>query len=214
MTWQDIDLASGKMTVRAPKTEHHEGKEFRVVPVFPELRSILEEAHELAPEGAVHVIDSRYKSEADSANGWRNTNLRTQFLRILRRAKVPPWPRLFHNMRASRQTELAAEHPAHVVCDWLGNSVAIAAKHYLQTRESDFEKAINPSVTKNVTTSVTKNAPQEAANLGALVQDWTQNLTESGVMPEFASACSREQREKAEGMGLEPTTGCPAPQFQ
>ena len=48
-------------------------------------------------------------------------------------------------MRASRETELAAVHPVHVVADWLGNSAAIAAKHYLQVTESDFAKAVqNP----------------------------------------------------------------------
>jgi hypothetical protein len=31
--------------------------------------------------------------------------------------------------------------PSHVVCAWLGNSEAVARKHYLQDRESDFQKA-------------------------------------------------------------------------
>ncbi len=52
-----------------------------------------------------------------------------------------PWPKLFQNMRASRETELIEDHPIHVVCSWIGNSAAIAAKHYLQVRESDFERA-------------------------------------------------------------------------
>ena len=43
-------------------------------------------------------------------------NLRTQLMRILRRAGVATWPKLFHNLRASRETELAATFPLHVVC--------------------------------------------------------------------------------------------------
>ena len=34
------------------------------------------------------------------------SNLRTQFLRIIDKAMVEPWPRLFQNLRASCETEL------------------------------------------------------------------------------------------------------------
>lgn len=47
----------------------------------------------------------------------------------------------FHNMRASRETELAATFPLHIVCEWIGNSAAIAQKHYLQVTDADYEKA-------------------------------------------------------------------------
>jgi hypothetical protein len=30
----------------------------------------------------------------------------------------------------------------HVVCAWIGNSQAVAAKHYLQTTDEHFEKAL------------------------------------------------------------------------
>jgi hypothetical protein len=70
-----------------------------------------------------------------------NANLRPQMLRIMRRAGVEPWQRLFHNLRASRQTELADQFPSHVVADWLGNSQAIADRHYLQTTEAHFRRA-------------------------------------------------------------------------
>jgi len=60
---------------------------------------------------------------------------------IIKCAGVKAGPRLFQNLRATRQTELAAEHPLHVVCQWIGNSEPIAAKHYLQMTEGDFEAA-------------------------------------------------------------------------
>ena len=69
-------------------------------------------------------------------------NWRTQFLCILRRAGVQPWPRLFHALRASCQTDLANRFPAPVVCEWLGNSWAVARQHYLQVTEEHFEQAI------------------------------------------------------------------------
>ncbi len=70
------------------------------------------------------------------------TNLRTQFERIIRRAAVKQWPRLFHNMRASRQTELNNEFPPHVVADWLGNTVTVADAHYNMTTEDHFQRAV------------------------------------------------------------------------
>jgi hypothetical protein len=70
-----------------------------------------------------------------------NVNLRTHLLRIIERAGLKPWPKLFQNLRSTRETELAENHPIHVVCAWLGNSQPVAAKHYLQVRDVDFERA-------------------------------------------------------------------------
>jgi len=42
----------------------------------------------------------------------------------------------------SKLTELVEEFPIHVVTDWLGNSPEVARKHYLQTHEEHFKKAV------------------------------------------------------------------------
>jgi hypothetical protein len=73
--------------------------------------------------------------------GWKNANLRSEMTRLLRRAGVSGGPRLFHSMRASRQTELQREFPIHVVCSWLGNLPRIAQQSYLLFTEDDFAKA-------------------------------------------------------------------------
>jgi hypothetical protein len=127
--------------VQSPKTEHHVGKASRMIPLFPELRSILTDAFETAADGAVYVVDARLRESANTEKGWRNCNLRTQFERIISRAGLEPWPRLFHAMRSSRETELAREFPIHVVTAWLGNTPRIALKHYLQVTDADFERA-------------------------------------------------------------------------
>ena len=90
--WANIDWEKGRMTVRSKKTEHHEGKASREVPIFPELRPFLEEAWEQAQVGQEYVI-TRYRG---------NVNLRTQLQRIIKRAGVAPWPKLWQNLRASR----------------------------------------------------------------------------------------------------------------
>lgn len=136
-----MDWKKNRLTVRSPKTERHEGKASRVIPLYPELRKELEEAFE--PEN-VHVI---HQHRGD------NINLRTQLLRIIDRAGLKPWPKLFHNLRATRQTELAQHYPAHVVSEWMGNSIAIGAEHYLRTLESDFDRAIQNLVSESVAVS-------------------------------------------------------------
>ena len=85
-------------------------------------------------------VDLRDSWTANTAIGWKNSNLRTEMTRLLRRAGVSGWPRLFHSMRASRQTELQREFPLHVVCSWLGNSPRIAQQSYLLVTEDDFAK--------------------------------------------------------------------------
>jgi len=105
------------------------------------LRPILLDAEERAPVGAVYVVPERYRKAAQGKAGWRNCNLRTTFEKIVRRAGLEPWPRLFHNMRASRETELCETFPMHVVTAWMGNTPDIAMKHYCQVTDEHFQRA-------------------------------------------------------------------------
>jgi integrase len=100
LKWADIDWECGRFTVRASKTEHHEGQGIRIVPIFPELRTYLNACWDAAAEGAEHVI-VRYRD--------KNFNLRTQLERIIGRAGLKPWPKLFQNLRATRATELVKD---------------------------------------------------------------------------------------------------------
>ena len=140
LRWSDIDWAGGRFTVRSPKTEHHEGKASRVVPLFPELLPYLREAYELAPPGSVHCLRMHFGERSSIPNG-TIANLRTQLGRIIAKAQVKPWPKLWQNLRSTRETELADEFPAHVVVAWLGNSEAVARKHYLQVTDEHFATA-------------------------------------------------------------------------
>ena len=89
--WADVDWKRGRIVVTSPKTEHHEGKGSRVIPIFPELRPTLEEACDAAPEGAVYIVNERYRKSAMGPNGWRNCNLATQLNRIRLKAGIT-WP--------------------------------------------------------------------------------------------------------------------------
>jgi len=142
LRWEDIDWEMNRMSIPEPKVEHHEGRGIRSCPIFPELRSILDEAFEIFGDKSEYVVAApQYRAAANTAMGWKNSNLRTEMTRLLRRAGVSGWPRLFHSMRASRQTELQREFPLHVVCSWLGNSPRIAQQSYLLVTEDDFARA-------------------------------------------------------------------------
>lgn len=69
--------------------------------MFPELKQELDSVWELVDEDSpdrVNVI-TRYRES--------NINLRTQLLRIIALPGVDPWPKLFHNLRSTRETEPA-----------------------------------------------------------------------------------------------------------
>ncbi len=132
LRWQDIDWAKSRFTVTSPKTEHHKEHESRLVPIFPELLSYLQDSFEMASPNDEFCI-MRYRDNT--------CNLRTQFNRIIKRAGLTPWPKLWQNLRSTRETELADHFPLQVVTAWIGNSAPVAIKHYLQVTKEHFNKA-------------------------------------------------------------------------
>ena len=117
-----MDWDEGRIGVDSPKTEHHVGKESRIISMLRELRPYLEERWHQAYPGETHFI-IRYRDPKQ--------NLRTTLTKIIKRADLQPWPKSWHNMRANRQTELEEVFPSHVVCAWMGNSERVARMHYL-----------------------------------------------------------------------------------
>lgn len=135
LRWGDVDWEGCRLTVHSPKTEHHDGKECRVTPIFPEAMPYLRAVYDEAPEGTEYII-TRYREN--------NANLRTQFERIIKRAGVKKWHKLFQNLRASRETELWEEYPLKTACEWIGNSPKVALEHYMMNYQKDahFDRAI------------------------------------------------------------------------
>ena len=155
LKWSDLDWDGGKMTVRSPKTEHHKGKASRLVPIFPELRGLLKEAFD-ANGGKDGFVVPKCQNATQ--------NFRTTLIKILKRAGLKPWPKLFQNLRSTRQTELCEKFPSHVVSAWIGNSESVAKRHYLQVTEDHFQKAsgTSPKPAEVVATPVATKAPEQA----------------------------------------------------
>ncbi|MBY0375039.1 MAG: site-specific integrase [Bryobacteraceae bacterium] len=104
------------------------------------LRKHLEEAFELAEPGQTHVIGDNHLAKAPRPTGWKSCNLRTTFGKLIKRAGLEAWPRLFHNLRSSRETELLEKFPVHVVALWMGHDAKVSLKHYAQTTDEHFER--------------------------------------------------------------------------
>ena len=101
---------------RAPRRTTTRGRELGLIPIFPELRPYLEDAHELADRGdrvCHHAIPGRERESADSARADYS------------QGRSEPWAKPFQNLRSTRETELAETYPIHVVCAWIGNSEAV-----------------------------------------------------------------------------------------
>ena len=200
LQWSDVLWDQKKIRVLSPKTEHIKGKDQRWVPLFPQIMELLRQAFDLAEEGDRYI----FPREITSA-----TNLRTGLEGILKKAGVSPWPKLFQNLRASRETELCQDHPLHVVAAWIGNSPTVAIGHYLQVLDSDWDKA----------TSTTQKSDTKSDTLGAKtthfntyrggsetftsVQELIQILGDSSVL---STIIEEMQNEQVPRVGIEPTT--------
>ena len=189
LRWGDVDWERDRMVVTSPKTEHHVGGGSRVVPLFPELRRYLEECFDLAEPGEEYVI-TRYRRT--------NSNLRTQLLRIIAKAGLERWPKLFQNLRSTRETELADQFPIQVVCEWIGNTEAIAAKHYLQVTEDHFAKAVGEGGQK------AGQQPGVSPRIGSQTDSAADE--ETPVLQGNAGECDYLHDSQVERRGLEPPT--------
>ena len=97
LKWSDIYWETDRLTVTSSKTRRY-GKPIRVVPLFSDRGSALDEVFAMAEEGEQWVIPMLC--------GLRANNLSTSLKKIIRHAGVEAWSKRFQNMRASRQTEL------------------------------------------------------------------------------------------------------------
>jgi len=131
LTWGDVDWENDRLTVTSPKTAS-KGKPYRVIPLFALLKPHLEAAWEAAEEGAVEVFPEQFRGR---------TNLRTQLTKLVRRAGLEPWPRIWHSLRASCESDLATTFPLATVTRWLGNTPSVALRHYIDPTDASFEQA-------------------------------------------------------------------------
>ncbi len=199
LTWGDINWAAGRFTVHSPKTEHHEGKDQRVVPIFPELEPyLLAVWDDQAPN---EPIITRYTNVTQ--------NVGTQLARIVRAAGLSPWPKLWQNLRATRETELSERWPIKTVCEWIGNSRLVAAEHYLTVPEEHFQQAVvkdgahpEPKALQKAVQYPVKQGRTASKSAG----DQPTETAFSDEIPRDSTGLDYQQKEPLGVTGLEPVT--------
>ncbi len=171
LKWTDVDFGRGVVTIKSPKTAHHgPGHDERQVPLFPEMHTVLANALHEASEGANYVI-AKHRSKA--------VNLRTHMERIIRRAGLTPWPKLWQNCRASREIELCQSFPEHVVAKWVGHNQVTARGFYLKVLPSDFTKAAGWSAAPQIVPAATVSEPAQIPAQSQATLAWN-SLHEGG----------------------------------
>ncbi len=184
LKWSDVNFATGRMTIPNVKTAGQTGKEYRVCPIFTALRPHLEDAHELAEPGTVYVVSGpmadNIRAKMDGPNGSNDANTRTAFVKLIQRARLQPWPRLFHTLRASADTDLLEQGmPMNAVTEWMGHSAAVALKHYSRVPDHLFELATNGGAQSGARAA--QNPTQTRADAkGQETIEATEPLTEKG----------------------------------
>jgi integrase len=154
LKWQDVDFEHDRFIVHASKTSHHADGGVRTVPMFPELKPLFQDAFDNARDGDVFCI-TRYRD--------KSVNLRTRLTKYIRRAGLEPWPKLFQNLRSTRETELFKMTSGNVkaVCSWIGNSPAVAMEHYAQLTEADMKEAAKMSLLQDAENSCQEKRVQK-----------------------------------------------------
>ena len=134
LKWEHIAWEAKRISiVGSSKTEHHAKRQVRIVPLFPEIERELLKLHLEAKEKAEYVFP---ELRAD-------TNLRTALEKIIRRAGVKAWPKLWQNLRSSAATDFARSIPSHLAGSICGHTEEIAKEHYWTVEDSDLDNVID-----------------------------------------------------------------------
>jgi integrase len=133
LKWDDIAWEAKRISiVSSSKTEHHASRGIRIVPLLPQIERELLKLHLEAEDGAEYVFpDIRH-----------DTNLGQALERMITRAGVKRWPKLWLNLRASAATDFARSLPSHVASEICGHTEEVAKEHYWQVSDVDLDSAI------------------------------------------------------------------------
>ena len=203
MTWDCVNWADRTIRIPSPKTEVH-GKAYRVVGIPPPVMPHLERLFEAAPPGTTYIFEDlrqRESTKAAQRGWWSAVNLRQHLLRLIARIGEQPWPRLWHSLRASCQTDLAHRFPLHVVAAFLGNTPKIAVKHYLRVTEADYARLSNEHW------SAAQNAAQQVTEPSGILRKLpSQPIPQTVMVPLFTTQFCVTHPPKVPPEGLEPST--------
>jgi integrase len=123
LRWRDVDFVNREINVPGAKGKNRpDGSRnirWRIIPIYPELLEPLKDCFDPTEEFVLYGITGT------------DANVYNKFRKLVKKAGLTPWPRLWHNMRASRDSELtAAGIPDFIVSQLQGNTVQVSRDHY------------------------------------------------------------------------------------
>ena len=208
LKWEHISFEQRRIfVVNSSKTEHHKNRKLRVVPLFPDVERELLKLHCEAEDGAEYVFPDL---RGDS-------NLRTTLEKIILRAGLKPWPKLWQNLRASAATDLAKTVPSHIAASICGHTEQIAQEHYWKVGEDDLDQTIaklstihskvSPTIAHNIAHLDVSKGPEASLTVSTPSGDDTKKPKVSLGLVSFCrlladAGCSLGMGEE----GLEPPT--------
>lgn len=142
LDWTDIDW--GRAGVPGSITlwdgvEATTKRKLRTFPLYAELRPFLE---------------SRKRSSGPVVTPQLSaTSYRQGMLNLIAMAHLDVWPRLWTNLRMSRETELKDKYPPHVVAEWMGHSLDVSERHYSAPTDWHYRQATEQPAARKTTRS-------------------------------------------------------------
>lgn len=70
-----------------------------------------------------------------------DSTLRMRLRALIEKAGMEPWPRVFHNLRASCAMDWVKRVPATSVAQWMGHGLGVSMDHYLQAQPEQMAAA-------------------------------------------------------------------------
>ena len=135
LTWGSVNEEERSITIHSPKTEHHPGKESRVVPLFPMLKVELVHQRIIADTGKDSYILPYIRTVTV-------TTINRVMKRLAERAGLPVTKRIFpQNMRVSASNDIADGFGWVKEAAWVGHANEVARKHYFTVTDADFQRA-------------------------------------------------------------------------
>ena len=117
------------MKVNSPKTERHTGKGQRFVPIWQEIYREI--------EALKKSVTNRRGDPIPYIAGRSAQLLRKDMLKIVDRAGLERWQRLFHKLRGSRSNEIFRRFNVIDAAQMIGQTIKTAAAYYLHQNIPD-----------------------------------------------------------------------------
>lgn len=151
LRWDQIDWERSRMTVIANDEWRPKDRDFRVIPIVPELHAILLDAFENAEPGQETVIPR---------GAVKVKNISRDFTVLCNRASVERYAKPFHSLRKTCLTAWAREYPQHVVQEWAGHADPKTTKdYYLKVSEAEYDRAAGKTSSNSVVARLVARLP-------------------------------------------------------